>query len=274
MTASPGRKREAPVVTGGTSLMVEGLRAGYGSMEAVAGVDLEVRSGEMVSLIGRNGAGKTTCLLAVAGVRHGQNGGRVRIGDRDLSKASSSAMVEAGLAHVPEGHRIFRHLDVHENLLVGAYVRRRDGQARIRAAMRRVFDLFPILETYERRNAGYLSGGEQQMVAIGQALMSEPRILLLDEPTSGLSIMVIRTIMDALARLRDEGMGILMVDQSVQRALEHTSRCYVMEQGRIVMSGPSEQLARDERVFAIVRGTDEAGTGARLPVEAEPGAAG
>jgi branched-chain amino acid transport system ATP-binding protein len=243
-------------------------------MEAVLGVDLEVRGGEMVSLVGRNGAGKTTCLLAIAGVRHGRNGGRVRIGDRDLSKASPTAMVEAGLAHVPEGHRIFRHLDVHENLIVGSYVRRRDGQDKIRAAMRRVFDLFPILETYERRNAGYLSGGEQQMVAIGQALMSEPRILLLDEPTSGLSIMVIRTIMEALGRLRDEGIGILMVDQSVQRALDSTSRCYVMEQGRIVLSGPSADLTRDERVFAIVRGTDEAGSGARPQVQSEPHVAG
>jgi branched-chain amino acid transport system ATP-binding protein len=243
-----------------TALVVEGLRAGYGSMEAVAGVDLEVRSGEMVSLVGRNGAGKTTCLLAVAGVRYGRNAGAVRLGDRNLSKASPPAVVEAGLSHVPEGHRIFRHLDVHENLVVGSYVRRRDGQARVRAAMDRVFDLFPILRTYERRNAGFLSGGEQQMLAIGQALMSEPRILMLDEPTSGLSVMVTRTILEALARLRDEGMGILMVDQSVQRALENSSRCYVMEQGRIVISGNSDELALNERVFEIVRGTDEAGT--------------
>ncbi len=257
-----------------TALVVGGLRAGYGSMEAVAGIDLEVRSGESVSVVGRNGAGKTTCLLAIAGVRHGRNGGTVRLGTRDLSKASPPAVVEAGLSHVPEGHRIFRHLDVRENLLVGSYVRRRDGQAKVRAAMDRVFDLFPILKTYEHRNAGFLSGGEQQMVAIGQALMSEPRILMLDEPTSGLSIMVTRTILEALDRLRDDGVGILMVDQSVQRALEHTSRCYVMEQGQIAMSGPSAELAKDERVFAIVRGTDEAGTGARSLAGGEPGASG
>lgn len=230
-------------------------------MEAVSGVDLEVRGGEMVSIVGRNGAGKTTCLLAIAGVRRGRNGGSVRIDGRNLSRASPSAVVEAGLAHVPEGHRIFRSLDVHDNLLVGSHVRRKEGPARVRAAMERVFDLFPILRTYERRNAGFLSGGEQQMVAIGQALMSGPRILLLDEPTSGLSIMVIRAIVEALRRLRDEGMGILMVDQSVQRALDHTSRCYVMEQGRVVVSGPSSELALNERVFAIVRGTDEARSG-------------
>jgi branched-chain amino acid transport system ATP-binding protein len=243
-----------------TALVVEGLRAGYGSMETVAGVDFEVRSGEMVSLVGRNGAGKTTCLLAVAGVRHGRNAGTVHLGDRNISKASPPAVVEAGLSHVPEGHRIFRHLDVYENLIVGSYVRRRDGQARVRAAMDRVFDLFPILRTYERRNAGFLSGGEQQMLAVGQALMSEPRILMLDEPTSGLSLMITKTILEALARLRDEGMGILMVDQSVQRALDNSSRCYVMEQGRIVISGNSADLALNERVFEIVRGTDEAGT--------------
>lgn len=241
-----------------TALVVEGLRAGYGSMEAVAGVDLEVRSGEMVSLVGRNGAGKTTCLLAVAGVRQGRNSGTVRLGDRDISKAAPPGVVEAGVSHVPEGHRIFRHLDVHENLLVGSWVRRRDGAARVRAAMDRVFDLFPILRTYEHRNAGFLSGGEQQMVAIGQALMSDPRILMLDEPTSGLSIMVTRTILEVLDRLRHEGMGILMVDQSVQRALENSARCYVMEQGRIVMSGDSAELAQNQRVFEIVRGTDEA----------------
>jgi branched-chain amino acid transport system ATP-binding protein len=247
--------------SGSYALKVEGLRAGYGSMEAVAGVDLNVRSGEIVSLVGRNGAGKTTCLLAIAGVRHGLNTGTVRLGDLDISKASPPAVVEAGLSHVPEGHRIFSHLDVHDNLLVGGYVRRRAGQARQKAAMGRVFELFPILRTYERRNAGFLSGGEQQMVAIGQALMSEPRVLLLDEPTSGLSMMVVRTILEALDRLREQGIGILIVDQSVQRALDNSTRCYVMEQGKIAISGASTDLAYDQRVFAIVRGTEEAGAG-------------
>ncbi len=238
-------------------MVVSGLCAGYGTMEVVSGVTLEVAPGEAVSLIGRNGAGKTTTLLAIGGVRYGRSGGSVTIGELDLSRASPAAIVEAGIALVPEGHRIFRRLTVTENLMIGRHVRRKAGRAATDASMAQVFDLFPILKTYATRSAGYLSGGEQQMVAIGQALMGDPKILLLDEPTSGLSVMVIRTIIEVLAKLRDAGVGLLVVDQSVQRALDNSSRTYVLERGRIVMAGPSKELALDERVFAIVRGTED-----------------
>ena len=244
-------------------LAVSELHAGYGSLRAVDGISLEVGAAETVALIGRNGAGKTTSLLAIAGLRYGRFPGTVTLGGLDVSKATPRQIVDAGLAHVPEGHRIFSRLNVEENLRLGAYTRRRSGRKAVATSMERVFDLFPILRTYATRNAGFLSGGEQQMVAIGQALMAEPRVLMLDEPTSGLAPIVIRTIYDAIARLREQGLAILIVEQSVPRALANSSRCYVMERGRIVISGDSPILAQDEHVFAIVRGTEEVPSPAR-----------
>ncbi len=180
-----------------------------------------------------------------------------------MSRASSREIVDAGLAHVPEGHRIFASLNVEENLRLGAYTRRRQGRKAVAASMERVYNLFPILRTYAARNAGFLSGGEQQMVAIGQALMAEPKVLMLDEPTSGLAPIVIRSIYEAVAQLREQGLAILIVEQSVPRALANSNRCYVMERGRIVISGDSPILAQDEHVFAIVRGTEEVASPAR-----------
>ena len=244
-------------------LDVSDLHAGYGSLQAVAGISLQVGAAETVALIGRNGAGKTTSLLAIAGLRYGRFPGNVKLGGADVTRASPRELVDAGLAHVPEGHRIFASLTVEENLLLGAYPRRRAGRKAAAATMERVFDLFPILRTYASRNAGFLSGGEQQMVAIGQALMAEPKVLMLDEPTSGLAPMVVRTIYDAIGRLRDQGLAVLMVEQSVPRALANSNRCYVMERGRIVISGESPVLAQNEHVFAIVRGTEEVSAPAR-----------
>jgi len=238
-------------------LEVTELQAGYGTLRAVDGVSLRVGAAETVALIGRNGAGKTTSLLAIAGLRYGQSAGRVTLGGTDVSRATAGRIVEAGLAHVPEGHRIFPDLTVEENLRLGAYTRRRAGRKAVAATMEGVFDLFPILRTYASRSAGFLSGGEQQMVAIGQALMAEPKVLMLDEPTSGLAPAVIRTIYQVVRQLRDQGMALLIVEQSVPRALANSDRCYVMERGRIVISGDSADLARNERVSAIVRGTEE-----------------
>ncbi|HTX29314.1 MAG TPA: ABC transporter ATP-binding protein [Streptosporangiaceae bacterium] len=249
--------------TGEPLLEVSDLHAGYGSLEAVAGISLHVGAAETVALVGRNGAGKTTSLLAIAGLRYGRFPGGVKLGGTDISRASSRQIVDAGLAHVPEGHRIFTGLTVEENLRLGAYTRRRSGRKAVAGTMERIFDLFPILRTYASRNAGFLSGGEQQMVAIGQALMAEPRVLMLDEPTSGLAPIVVRTIYDAIAQLREQGIAILIVEQSVPRALANSNRCYVMERGRIVISGDSAILAQDEHVFAIVRGTEEVPSPAR-----------
>jgi len=248
---------------GDVLLEVSELYAGYGSLQAVDGISLQVGEAETVALIGRNGAGKTTSLLAIAGLRYGRFTGRVMLGGTDVTRATPRELVDAGLAHVPEGHRIFASLTVEENLLLGGYTRRRAGRKAAAATMERIFDLFPILRTYASRNAGFLSGGEQQMVAIGQALMAEPKVLMLDEPTSGLAPMVVRTIYDAIGRLRDQGLAVLLVEQSVPRALANSNRCYVMERGRIVISGESEVLAQNEHVFAIVRGTEEVSAPAR-----------
>ena len=248
---------------GDVFLEVSELHAGYGSLKAVDGISLQVGTAETVALIGRNGAGKTTSLLAIAGLRYGRFPGSVKIGGTDVTRATPRELVDAGLAHVPEGHRIFASLTVEENLLLGAYPRRRAGRKAAAATMERIFDLFPILRTYASRNAGFLSGGEQQMVAIGQALMAEPKVLMLDEPTSGLAPMVVRTIYDAIGRLRDQGLAVLLVEQSVPRALANSNRCYVMERGRIVISGESAVLAQNEHVFAIVRGTEEVSAPAR-----------
>jgi branched-chain amino acid transport system ATP-binding protein len=243
--------------TGDPLLVVSDLNAGYGSLKAVDGISLQVGEAETVALIGRNGAGKTTSLLAIAGLRYGRFPGTVKLGGVDVSRSSPRQIVDAGLAHVPEGHRIFASLTVEENLRLGAYTRRRAGRKAVASTMENVYDLFPILRTYASRNAGFLSGGEQQMVAIGQALMAEPKVLMLDEPTSGLAPVVVKAIYEAIGRLREQGLAILLVEQSVPRALANSSRCYVMERGRIVISGDSPILAQDEHVFAIVRGTEE-----------------
>jgi branched-chain amino acid transport system ATP-binding protein len=257
----------------GLRLRVAGLRAGYGSLEAVSGISLEVGAGEMVALIGRNGAGKSTAVMAAAGMRFGPSSGTVTLGEANLSRASTRRVVEAGLSLVPAEHRIFRTLTVAENLKLGGYCRRRAGRAETAAAMRRVFDLFPVLQTHAGRSASYLSGGEQQMVAIGQALMANPSVLMLDEPTSGLSPAVISVILDALDRLRAQGLGILLVEQSVKRALARSDRCYVMERGQILLSGRSADIAGETRVLDIVRGTAEAQIMAQAPsgTGAEPG---
>jgi branched-chain amino acid transport system ATP-binding protein len=236
-------------------LVVSDLCAGYGTMEVVSRVSLDVAAGETVALIGRNGAGKSTLLMAIAGLRYGSFAGSVLFDGRDLSRASAKQAVEAGIAHVPEGHRVFTQLTVAENLRLGAYRRRRAARSELDASLGRVFELFPVLRKYARREAGLLSGGEQQMVAIGQGLMVDPKILMLDEPTSGLALPVVQLILDVISELRAKGLGILIVEQSVTRALAVSDRCYLMERGLIVIHGDSAGLAMDERIPNIVRGT-------------------
>jgi branched-chain amino acid transport system ATP-binding protein len=235
-------------------LHIRQLQAGYGTLRAVDGIDIDVAPGEIVSLIGRNGAGKTTALLAAAGLRFGRNSGEVILNGEDLSRAGPADVVSAGLAHVPDGHRVFRSMTVRENLVIGAYCHRKAGRQALDAGYDRVVELFPILKTYAAKPAGFLSGGEQQMVAIGQALMAGPNILMLDEPTSGLALVVIKVIIQALNTLKESGVGILLVEQSVGRALDVADHAYVMESGRIALSGPTAVLREDSRVGVIVRG--------------------
>lgn len=238
----------------GKVLTVEHLETGYGSMRVVHDVSLTVRPGELVTVVGRNGAGKTTTMLALAGLRYGRSKGEVRLGDVDLSRSTAADVVKHGLSLVPEGHRIFRSLTVRENLLVGATVLRRRNPARVPQLLEQVYELFPILHEYAHRDASYLSGGEQQMVAIGQALMAEPAVLILDEPTSGLAPAVIRQIYACLKALQASGLGLLVVEQSVERALANCDRFYVFERGVIAREGNRGDAAAGAEVAAIVRG--------------------
>lgn len=239
-------------MTDATALTVTQLHAGYGAIEVVHGVSLEARFGETTCVLGRNGAGKTTVLSAIAGsCRDAQ--GSVRLGGRELRGLSAARVAAQGIAFVPEGHRIFRSLTVGENLRIGAFLRRRDGAAVV-SEMARVLELFPPLAGREKQVAGHLSGGEQQMVALGQALMSAPRVLVLDEPTAGLAPLVVDAIYAAVRRLRDAGMALLIVEQAVERALRESDRAYVMEAGRVVLSGDAAELAGGTRVEEIVLG--------------------
>jgi branched-chain amino acid transport system ATP-binding protein len=236
-------------------LTVSGLSAGYGVMQVVHDVDLAVSAGEIVCMIGRNGAGKTTTVKAICGIREGRSKGSVRVGTEEVGAASATEVVRHGMSLVPEGHRIFNEFTVEENLRLGGYVRRRH-RVEIRSSIDRVLQLFPVLGTYRSRQAGNLSGGEQQMVAIGQALVANPRVLVLDEPSSGLALGVVAAIYEALTKLRSEGMAVLVIEQNVERALTVSDRAYVLEGGRIAIHGKSSDMAKDPSVAAIVTGLE------------------
>jgi branched-chain amino acid transport system ATP-binding protein len=240
-------------------LEVVDVECGYDAMRVVQGVTFEVRPNEIVALLGRNGAGKTTTLLAISGLRYGRWKGHVSLNGLDISSLDAAHIVGRGMALVPEGHRIFRALTVRENLEVGATPVRGKGRSQKGAEdqLDRVFTLFPILQRYADRNAGFLSGGEQQMVAIGQALMAEPQVILLDEPTSGLSPQMSRTIYETMVVLRNEGLAVLVVDQNIRRGLQKSDRFYVMDDGRIAASGISTDAAAHDSISTIVRGVAE-----------------
>jgi branched-chain amino acid transport system ATP-binding protein len=226
-------------------LRLDGVEAGYGDVTAVRGVSLEVRAGEIVALIGGNGAGKTTTLRAIAGLLPLRQG-RVELDDRRLSGLGPAAVVAAGIAHVPEGRQLFPTMTVLENLELGA--RTPDGRARRADTLARVFALFPRMAERTGQLAGTLSGGEQQMVAIGRALMARPRLLMLDEPSLGLAPVVVGSIFANLAAINRDGLTILLVEQNVLRALRVSHRAYVLENGTITLTGPSATLLTDERI--------------------------
>jgi branched-chain amino acid transport system ATP-binding protein len=226
-------------------LRLDAIETGYGDVTAVRGVSLDVRAGEIVALIGSNGAGKTTTLRAIAGLLPLRQG-RVELDGRRISGLGPPAIVAAGVAHVPEGRQLFPTMTVHENLELGA--RTPEGRARRGETLGRVFELFPRLAERQRQLAGTLSGGEQQMVAIGRALMARPRLLMLDEPSLGLAPVVVGSIFANLAAINRDGLTILLVEQNVLRALRVSQRAYVLENGAIALSGASAALLGDERV--------------------------
>ena len=230
-------------------LRVKNLEAGYGPLKVLRKVSLHIAPGEIVTVIGANGAGKTTLLKTVSGLL-GARGGEILFERNDLRKLPAERIVLLGLSYVPEGRQLFAPMTVRENLVLGACVQfRRKRQDEVREDLERVFGLFPRLKEREAQLAGTLSGGEQQMLAIGRALLSRPRMLLLDEPSMGLAPRMVREIFAHIARLRREfGLTILLVEQNARGALAIADRGYVLETGRMVLQGPSEDLLSNRDV--------------------------
>ena len=219
-------------------LEVERIDVFYGRIQALRGVSLHVDEGEIVTLIGANGAGKTTTLRAISGLTPA-SAGAVRLRGQDITRLQAEDIVPKGIGHAPEGRRIFARMSVRENLDLGAYIRR-DGETR--GDMERVYTLFPRLKERQGQLAGTLSGGEQQMLCIGRALMSRPKVLLLDEPSLGLAPLMVDTIFQVIREINTEGTTILLIEQNALKALGVAARGYVLETGRIVKEGPSKQL--------------------------------
>ncbi|MBN8509090.1 MAG: ABC transporter ATP-binding protein [Burkholderiales bacterium] len=231
-------------------LEVKGLKVAYGGIQAVKGVGFEVRQGELVSLIGANGAGKTTTLKAVTGLQPVADGQIAFLG-RAIKGQGAWDLVKQGLVMVPEGRGCFQRMTITENLQMGAYVR---DDAEIGADVDKVFEIFPRLKERALQLAGTMSGGEQQMLAMGRALMARPKVLLLDEPSMGLSPIMVDKIFEVVADIHQRGTTILLVEQNASRALQLADRGYVMESGEITMSGDAKQLLDDPKVRAAYLG--------------------
>ena len=232
-------------------LEVSGLKVAYGGIQAVKGIDLRIEPGELIALIGANGAGKSSTLKTLAGM-HQPAGGTVMYNGERIDGVASHLLIRKGLALVPEGRGVFSRLTVEDNLLMGAYSRSDD--AAIKQELAQVYELFQRL--FERRDqlAGTLSGGEQQMLAIGRALLGKPKLLLLDEPSMGLSPIMVQKIFDTVRRIAAQGVTILLVEQNAKLALEVSSRGYVMESGSITLTGPAHELLHDPKVRAAYLG--------------------
>ena len=220
-------------------LEIKNLRAGYGAIEILRGVDLDVGAGEIVALLGSNGAGKSTLNNNISGL-YRPFGGSIRFEGADIAGAASTRIVEAGLVQVPEGRRVFPNLSVRENLEMGSYRRGRAARAK---NLERVVGIFPRLQERWTQLAGTLSGGEQQMLAIGRGLMGEPRLLILDEPSLGLSPILVEEMFALIGRINADGLAILLVEQNVVQSLAVAHRAYVLENGRIALSGKASELA-------------------------------
>ncbi len=248
---------------GGTPLLaVKNLEVVYGSsIRVLRGVSLDVPVGEVVALLGANGAGKTTLLRAVSGLLAGQNGrivrGTIELDGSSITGLATPNIVRRGLAQVMEGRRIFAELTVDENLRAGAFTRR--DRANVKDTYQHVLDMFPVLAARRRDVAGYLSGGEQQMLAMGRALMAAPRLLLLDEPSLGLAPLIQQQIRDIVAAIAAEGVSVLLVEQNAMLALSIAHRGYVLEHGQVVREGPGQELLVDDEIRAAYLGMGEHG---------------
>lgn len=232
-------------------LKVSGLKVSYGGIQAVKGVDLEVHEGELVSLIGSNGAGKTTTMKAITGIL-AMNDGDIQYMGKSIKGRGAWDLVKEGLVMVPEGRGVFTRMTIEENLQIGAYIRSdNDG---INKDIERVFGIFPRLKERRSQLAGTLSGGEQQMLAMGRALMSQPKVLLLDEPSMGLSPIMVDKIFEVIQEVASQGVTMLLVEQNASRALGIANRGYVMDSGLITMSGDAKQMLSDPKVRAAYLG--------------------
>jgi branched-chain amino acid transport system ATP-binding protein len=235
---------EAPVKNG-VILEVEDIHTFYGSIEALKGISIEVREGEIVTLIGANGAGKSTTLRSINGLNHPRNG-RIRFQGEDITNAPPHQVVKMGISQSPEGRRLFPRMSVFENLEMGAF--QREDRSRIQEDLERVYTLFPRLAERRSQHAGTMSGGEQQMCAIGRALMARPKLLMLDEPSMGLAPIFVERIFEIVKEINEQGTPILLVEQNALMALDVAERGYVLETGRVALTGSAAALRQDEKV--------------------------
>jgi len=225
-------------------LAIKDLDFAYGEITALKSINLEIKKGEIVALVGANGAGKTTLLRVLSALENHQKG-KIIFKNKDISKSNSSKRVKMGIAQVPEGRGLFNILSIEDNLLMGAYLRDDDE---IQTDLEYIYDLFPVLKEKKEHYAGTLSGGQQQMLALGRALMSRPELLLLDEPSMGLAPIIVDDIFEVIESLKNKGTTIFLVEQNAYLALEASDRAYVLENGEIVMSGNSNELIDDKKV--------------------------
>ncbi|HEX5926724.1 MAG TPA: ABC transporter ATP-binding protein [Baekduia sp.] len=233
-------------------LQVDGIHSFYGSIEALKGISLEVYEGEIVTLIGSNGAGKTTTLRSISGIVPPREGAIYYLG-KDITGMPGHQVASIGIAQSPEGRRIFPRMTVLENLEMGAFTRK--DNAAIRADVERVYEMFPRLKERQKQKAGTMSGGEQQMLAMGRALMAQPKLLLLDEPSLGLAPVIVDKIYEIIREINQQGVTILLVEQNANYALDVSARGYVLETGTVALSDKSSALRTDERVMAAYLGT-------------------
>jgi branched-chain amino acid transport system ATP-binding protein len=226
-------------------LKIEGLCCGYGKVNVVRDLEMEVREGELVTLIGANGAGKTTTLKAISGILNPASG-RILFDGKDIVRASARTILRLGIAHCPEGRRVFPYMSVQENLDMGCFLR--TDAAGIQQDLEKIFERFPVLKERRSQMAGTLSGGEQQMLAIGRALMSRPRLMLFDEPSLGLAPNMVATTFEIVKEIRAQGVTVLMVEQNAYAALELCDRSYLLESGSVALHGTGQALLNDEHV--------------------------
>ena len=242
----------SPAAYAGAMLALDDVNTFYGNIHALQGISLTVDKGEIVTLIGANGAGKTTTLKTISGLLHPRTGSILFEG-REISRTAAHTLVREGIGHAPEGRRIFSRMTVYENLLMGAFTR---DLKTVGPDVERVMNLFPRLRERTHQLGGTLSGGEQQMLAIGRALMSEPRVLLLDEPSLGLAPILVQQVFQTIKEINQQGTTVLLVEQNALQALSIAHRAYVLQTGRVVLSGPAEEIKQNESVRRAYLGED------------------